>query len=152
MKDAAHQVRTGAVRGAILARQKDGLPLLEEYLRNSEYVLFAAACRTSMEMPGTEATVALTSALGQLPAENQILVIYALGWRADPAAVPALSVAAKGGAKTVRLAAIRALAQVGHPSAAPLLEELVKDSDPELSQAARESLARWQEPQTQPAP
>lgn len=152
MNNTAHQVRTGAVRGAILAHQKDGLPLLKEYLRNSDYVLFAAACRTSLEMPGTEVTQILASALGQLPAENQILVIQTLGRRADPAAVPALSITAKGGVKKVRLAAIRSLAEVGHVSAALLLEGLATDSDPELSQAAKESLASLQDPQTQPAP
>jgi len=140
---APHQVRTGALRGAILALGKDGLALLREHLRSDDYILFAAAVQTSLEMRGGEVTKALTSALKGLPADNQIMVIWALGKRADPGALPALFAAAKSGEKSVRIAAIRALPQVGDASAAPVLRALVADSDAEISRAAKESLAGY---------
>jgi HEAT repeat protein len=138
-----HQVRTGAVRGAILARGKDGLTLLREYLHSGDYLLFSAAVQAAMELPRDKVvTEVLTAELTKLPADNQILVIQTLGKRADPAALPALFALAKGGDKTgVRLAAIRALSAIGHASAVPVLVGLFADADRQISEAARESLA-----------
>ncbi len=140
---AAHQVRGGALRGAILLRGKNGLALLRQHLQSDDYILFSAAVQTSQEMQGGDVTKALVSALKGLPADNRILVIWALGKRADPAALPTLFAAAKGGEKSVRIAAIRALPQIGHVSAAPVLRASLADADPEISQAAKESLAAF---------
>ena len=60
---------------------------------------------------------------------------------ADPAALPTLFAAAKGGEKSVRIAAIRALPQIGDASAVPVLEALLADADGEISRAAKEGLA-----------
>jgi HEAT repeat protein len=159
--DAPHQVRAGALRGAILARgnagkmpkragetsrqflerRNDGVSLLLKYLQNENYILFSAACQTALEMPGSEVTQALTAAVSQLPADNQILVIWTLGKRADPAALPALFALAKKGEKSVRVEAIRALPQIGDAAAAPVLAGLLEDSDGEISKAAQEALA-----------
>ncbi len=138
-----HQVRGGALRGAILARGKDGVALLRQHLVSDDYILFSAAVQTSLEMPGGEVTEALTSALKGLAADNQIMVIWALGKRADPAVLPVLFAAAKGGEKPVRIAAIRALPQVGDASAVPVLKTLAADADSEISRAAQESLAAF---------
>ena len=140
---APHQVRGGALRGAILVRGKEGVALLGQHLRSDDYILFSAAVQTSLVMSGENVTKALTSALKGLPADNRILVIWALGKRADPAALPTLFAAAKGGEKSVRIAAIRALPQIGDASAAPVLKALVADADKEISQAAQESLAAF---------
>jgi len=140
-RDASHQVRAGALRGAILARGKDGVALLQEHLRSDDYVLFSAACQTSLEMPGEQVTRALTAELNQLPADNKILVIWTLGKRADAGGLPALFALAKKGEKTVRLEAIRALPQVPDASAVPVLVELMGDADTQISQAAQDGLA-----------
>lgn len=140
-RDASHQVRAGALRGAILARGKDGVALLREHLRSKDYVLFSAACQTSLEMPGEEITQALTAELNQLPADNKILVIWTLGKRADASALPALFALAKKDEKTVRLEAVRALPQIPDASAVPVLAELMGDADTQISQAAQDGLA-----------
>ena len=142
--DGPHQVRGGALRGAILARGKDGVALLREHLRSNDYILFSAACQTALELPGAEVTKALTAEIGELPADNQILVIQTLGKRADPGALPALFALAKKGNKSVRAEAIRALPQIGSAdggSAAPVLSELLADADGDISKAAKEALA-----------
>jgi len=139
--DDPHQVRGGAVRGAILARGGEGAALVREYLRSDSYIMFSAACQAALEMPGEQVTQALTAELKQLPADNQILVIWMLGRRGDPAAIPALSSAAKEGEKSVRIAAIKAMPEIGHASAVPVLSGLLGDDDSEISQAAREALA-----------
>ncbi len=139
--DAPHQVRGGALRGAILTRGKDGAVLLREHLRSKDYIMFSAAVQTAQELPGAEVTQALTAELNRLPADNQILVIQTLGKRADASASPALFALAGNSEKSVRIAAIKSLAEIGHSSAVPVLAELLNDTDGEISQAAQESLA-----------
>ena len=138
---APHQVRGGALRGAILTRGKDGVPLLREHVSSDDYILFSAAVQAAQELPGAEVTEALTAGLNELPADNQILVIQTLGKRADAAALPVLFALASSGSKAVRVAAIRALPEIGHPSAVPVLEGLLADADDEISQAAQEGFA-----------
>ena len=138
---APHQVRTAALRGAILTRQDAGLPLLVQALHNDDFVLFLAAARTAQEMPGSQVIRVLAKELASLPADRQIVVIQTLGKRADDAAVPALLTAARNGEKPVRVAAIRALAEIGKPAALPVLVDSLDDADHEIAQAAQESLA-----------
>lgn len=143
--ETAHHIRTGALRGAILARGADGLSLLKEQLRNEDYLSFAAAVRTTYEMPGNGATEALGERLPQLTdPDRQRLVILALGKRTDAAAVQALAAAAKNAAKPIRVAAIKALAETGNPGAASVLSDLLDQGDREISQAALESFASLQ--------
>lgn len=141
LPNAPHQVRAGALRGAILARGKDGLKLMQEALRGDDYILTAAAARTAMEMPGPEVTSALTEVLSQLSADKQILVIQTFGKRADAAALPALFAATKSGPAPVRVAAVRALPEIGQASAVPVLVALMSDSESAVAKAAQESLA-----------
>jgi HEAT repeat protein len=135
----AHQVRGGALRGAILTRGKDGVTLLREHLRSKDYIMFSAAVQAAQEMEGGEVTKALTDGLKGLAADNQILVILALGKRGDASAVPALSSLAERGDKSVRIAAIKALPDIGDASAIPVLLGLMGDN--EISQTAQEALA-----------
>jgi len=138
---AAHQVRGGAVRGAILTRGRDGVALLREYLQNKDYIMFSAAVQTAQEMKGSEVTKALTAGLKGLSADNQILIIQTLGKRGDSAALPALSALAKSGAKSVRVAAIKAMPDIGNASAVTVLVDLLADADTEISKSAQEALA-----------
>ena len=138
---APHQVRTAALRGAILTRQEAGLPLLAPALHSDDYTMALAAVRTAQEMPGTPVTRLLAGELAGLPADRKILVIQTLAKRGDDAASPALFAAARNGEKPVRLEAIRALAEMGNPSALPVLMDLLSDTDHDIAQAAQEGLA-----------
>jgi HEAT repeat protein len=146
-----HQVRAGGLRGAVLTRGKDGLPLLMQAVRGDDFVLVEAAARIAMEMPGPDAVQALAAELGKLPADKQILVIQVLGKRGGAAALPALFAVAKSGEKAVRVAAIRALPEIGDASAAPVLVQLLADADREVAQAAQEDLATLPGPQVDAA-
>lgn len=139
--DGPHQVRAGALQGAILARDNEGLALLEEHLRNNDYILFSTAVQTSQAIPGAEATKALLDAMKGLPADNQILVIQALGLRGDKGAMPPLLAAARSGLMPVRVAAVRAATEIGDASAVPVLVQLLDDPDKEMAAIAQESLA-----------
>src|ERR1035437_9208848 len=88
--EAPQQVRTAALRGAILTRQEDGLPLLALALHSYDYSQVCAAARTAQEMPGASVTRLLTSELAGLPADRQVLLIQTLAKRGDDTPVPAL--------------------------------------------------------------
>jgi len=138
---APHQIRAGSLRGAILARGNAGLPLLLGGLRSEDFILVDAAIRTAQELPGTEISAALASELPKLSTDKQILVVQTFAWRKDAAALPALTAAAKSGDVTVRVAAVRAMTQIGAPAAAPVLVGLLGDPDKAISQAAQDGLA-----------
>jgi HEAT repeat protein len=150
--EAPHQVRGGALRGAILARpQKDGLQLLQKNLLSEDWILFSAAVQTSQELPGEEATKVLAGQLEEMPADNQILVIQTLGMRGDPAALEALFALAGSGPKSVRLQAIRALPEIADPSAVPVFVELLDDDDGEIAKTAQGALAALPGPEADKA-
>jgi len=139
--DGAHQVRAGGLRGAILARGKDGVPLLQEHLRSNDYILFSAAVQTSQAMPGAEVTNALVDAMKGLPVDNQIVVLQTLSLRGDKRALPALLTTAQSGPSPIRLAAVRAVTEMGDASAVPMLVQLLDDPDKEISTTTQECLA-----------
>lgn len=143
LKNAPHQVRSGALAGAILARGAEGLPLLRESLASADYAVFATAVRVAMESPLPQAGELLIAALGQAQAsaDRQIMIIQALGDRREAAAVPALLALAKAGDANVRLAAIRAMAPINSPAALPALVGLMGDSNSAVAQAAADSLS-----------
>lgn len=138
---APQQVRAGALRGALLTRGNEGVPLLSEAIRSDDYVLVAAAALTAIEMPGASVTKALVDELGRQSADKQILLIQTLGKRGDTSALPALMAQAREGAKAVRLAAISALPEIGGAQAVPTLAELLFNADPQIAVAAKSSLA-----------
>lgn len=138
---APQQVRTAALRGAILIRQQQGLPLLSLALHNDDFTLVLAAARIAQEMPGPEVTRLLATELPGLASDRQIVVIQTLARRADAAALPALFVVARTGEKPVRDEAIRAFAPIGNVAALPVLVELLGDADKDIATAAQESLA-----------
>lgn len=143
LSPAPQQVRAGALRGAILCRQKAGIPLLLEGLRSPDYVLTAAAARTAIEMRGAEVTAALAAELPKLPVDKQILVIKTLGYRGDAAAGPALLPLADKGSDAVRLAAIHNLTHLAYAPVLPLLAKLSLTAEGELANVARACLGSF---------
>jgi len=139
--DSPHQVRAGALRGAILSRGDGGGKLLGEYLQSDDYIMFSAAVQTAQEMTGSNVTKVLCNGLRNLSADNKILVLQTLGKRGDSAASSSLVRAAQSGPKPVRIAAIEALAEIGDASAVDPLTSLLADSDSDIAKAAQEAFA-----------
>jgi len=140
---APHQVRAGALRGAILNRPSDqAMTLLKQSLHGTDFVLVDAAIRAAMEMPGTDVTAALVSDFAHYSDDLKLLVIQALGKRGESGlAVNFLKGANSQETPPIRLAAIRALAEIGDASSVPHFAGLMSDSNPEVAQAAQEALA-----------
>ena len=131
-----------ATRGAILARQAGGIPLLLETLHSADNAVFAIGLRTARELPGQAVTEALAAELNKTAPERQGPLLLALADRGDASAMPAVFAAAKSGSKNLRLAAISMIERMGDASGVPLLLDLTADSDQELSKAAKAGLAR----------
>ncbi len=140
---APQQVRAGALRGAILMRREEGIPLMIEAIRGADYVLTAAAARASMEMSGPEVTAVLARELPRLPADKQVLLVNTLGRRGDASAGPALLALAAKGPDAVRLAAIRNVTHLGYAPALTLLAELALSGEGDLASVARECLGSF---------
>lgn len=129
-----------ATRGAILARNLDGIPLLLEQLRAPEKAMFQIGLFTARELKGREVDQALAAELDKAAPERAALLIYAMADRST-VDMPAILKAAKAGQPTVRLAAINALGMVGNASCVPVLLDIAGEPESELSKAAKSTLA-----------
>jgi HEAT repeat protein len=131
-----------ATRGAILARQAAGVPLLVEQLKSTDKALFGIGLTVARELPGPEATEAVAAEMGKAASDRQALMLLALADRGDAKALPAVLAVAKSGAKHVRTAAMAALERFGNASCLPVLLEAAIEADAELAQTAKATLAR----------
>jgi HEAT repeat protein len=129
-------------RGAILARQSGGIPLLVEQLRSADQAFFGIGLRTARELSGADATKAVVAELHSARTDRQPLILLALADRNDPAALSTIVEAARTGSKELRLTAVGVLDRLGKPSCTPVLLEVAADNDPALAQAALAALAR----------
>ena len=154
----SEQRRAEAARGAILARGRDGLPLLVELLQSPAKRSFNMGLFTARELAsGVDRDAALAyevdlailkslaaAAAGDAPATRRSLLIDLLADRnasgASAAVLQALLDAARWGSGDVRGAAIRAVGRCGDAaSAAGLLE--IATSTPELTPLVRQAVA-----------
>jgi HEAT repeat protein len=129
-----------ATRGAILARNLDGIPLLLEQLRAPDKAMFQIGLSTARELKGREVDQALAAELDKAAPERAALLIYAMADRST-VDMPAILKAAKAGQPAVRLAAINALGMVGNASCVPVLLDIAGEAESELSKAAKSTLA-----------
>jgi HEAT repeat protein len=100
-----------ATRGAILARQSDGVPLLLETLRSTDPAMVGIGLRTARELPGLAVTETLAAELGKTSPGRQGPLLMALADRNDAAVLPAVLASAKSGSKNLRLVAIEVMAR-----------------------------------------
>jgi HEAT repeat protein len=136
------QKQLEAIRGAILARQSAGLPLLLEQLRSPDKVLFGIGLRTARELPGRDVTEALAAELHRCSPERQSFLLLALADRTDAAVMPAVLQAAGSGPQKLRLTAIGVLDRQGTFASMPVLLSAAADADTQVAQAALGALTR----------
>jgi len=131
-----------AIRGAILARGSDGIPLLVEQLESNGRDRLGIGLRTARELPGSNVTKALAAELNRLPVNRQPLLLLALADRKDAVVLPTVLKAAKSGAKPLRITAIGLLIHLGTVSCVPAVLDAAFEGDAELTAAAQETLER----------
>ncbi|MCF7973202.1 MAG: DUF1080 domain-containing protein [Phycisphaerae bacterium] len=134
-----YQVHVAAVRGAILSRGAGGVSLWRDILRD-EPSMAADLMGISLAIPSQAMTRAMVRELAQANPQTKLRLVQTLGLRGDVTATPALTPLAHTGPVNLRIAAIVSLVQLGSPPSIPVLLELVKDSDPAASSAARTGL------------
>jgi len=140
--DVPDQRHLEAIRGAILARQSAGVPLLIEQLRSQDRKRFGVGLRTARELVGRDVTEALAAELTRLNPDRRAMLLLAIADRNDSAALATVHKAAQGGPKELRITAINILIHLGDVSCAPVLLDAAIEDDAELKQAAMETLIR----------
>jgi len=125
-------------------QSNEAVGIVLDILRSDDQEMQAAAIAMVKEMPGTEVTKALAAELPNLSAKSQVQLLSALGDRGDVAARPAVVAAVKSENQSVRIAALRALGQLGDDSSVKLLAQAAADSTGAEQKAARDSLYRLQ--------
>jgi HEAT repeat protein len=130
-----------ATRGAILARGRDGIPLLVEQLHADDRALFRLALGTAREFPGSEIDQVLVTEMTKSPDDRAALIVQAMADRKDTVVLTAILKAAEQGPLAVRLSAVDALARVGDVTCLNSLLKIAVDKDAELSVAAKNTLA-----------
>jgi HEAT repeat protein len=113
-----------------------------DILRSDDQEMQTAAIAMVKEMPGTQVTEALAKELPNLSAKSQVQLLSALGDRGDAAARPAVVAAVKSEDQSVRIAALRALGQLGDDSSVGLLAQSAAGATGAEQKAARDSLYR----------
>jgi len=139
----------------VLAAQDDAVAIVIDVLKGNDQAMQAAVIAMVREMPGTEITQALARELPNLSAAGQVQLLSALGDRGDPAALPAVTTAANAADQSVRIAALKALGQLGDVSSPPyvwrILAQKAAAAGGEEQKAARESLYRLRGPEVDKA-
>ena len=131
-----------ATRGAILARNAAGLPLLLEQLRSPDKARFSIGLRTARELAGPEVTRALADELWKTGPERQPYLLLALADRGETQALPTVLEAAARGPQRLRLVAVGILDRYGNLSSVPALLQTAAAGDAQLASAALAALAR----------
>jgi HEAT repeat protein len=131
-----------AIRGAILARQSAGLPLLIEQLRSGNKERFGIGLRAARELGGRNVTEALAVELDRLSSDRRPLLLLALADRSDSAVLPIVQKMAQSGSEDLRITAINILIHLGNVSCVPVLLEAATEDDANLEKAAIETLVR----------
>ena len=140
--DVPNQRHLEAIRGAILARQSAGVPLLIEQLRSEDRKRLGIGLRTARELPGRDVTEALAVELARLSPDRRPMLLLAMADRNDSAVLPTVLKAAQSGPKDLRITAINILIRLGDVSCVPVLLNAATEDDAMLEQAATETLVR----------
>jgi HEAT repeat protein len=127
---------------AVALAQQEAIDIVIEALKSNDPAMQAGAIALVRDIPGKEITEALAKQLPNLPAAGQVQLLSAFADRADAAALPAVIKAADSGDESVRIAAIKAVGQLGDASSVSLLSSRAALASGEEQKAARESLYR----------
>ncbi|MEI7947134.1 MAG: family 16 glycoside hydrolase [bacterium] len=133
-------IRMEAMRGLIVAKQDDGIPLLIEQLKSDDAGMVAVAMGLDHDMPGQKLTKALAAELSKLPPEKQVYMIDALAVRQDKSVVPTLLALTRSSSTNVCIAAIDALTHLVDASSLPQLVEIAVAPDSEIARAAQSAI------------
>jgi HEAT repeat protein len=132
--------------GASENSQDDAVAMILDILRSDDQQMQTVAISMIRDLQGTKVTEALAEELPNLSITSQMQLISALGDRGDSAALPAVVNAIKSSEPSVRIAALKALRQLGGASSVNLLAKTAASTKGQEQKAARDSLYRLRGP------
>jgi HEAT repeat protein len=151
MAAAAVGLPGAVVAGAADQPNQDIINMVIDALKSNDPQMQSGAIAIVRDVPGPEVTKALAEELPKLSATGQVQLLSALADRGDGTALPAVIEAGKSQDESVRVAALRAIGQLGGVSNVPLLAERAAASKGAEQKAAREGLYRLRGPQVDAA-
>jgi HEAT repeat protein len=122
--------------------QQEAIDIVIDALKSNDPAMQAGAIALVRDIPGREITEALAKHLPNLPAAGQVQLLSAFADRADAAALPAVIKASDSADESVRIAALKAVGQLGDASSVSLLSGRAAQTSGDEQKAARESLYR----------
>ena len=120
----------------------EAVEIVLDILKSGDQEMQAVAIAMVKDMPGAEVTKALVKELPNLSAASQVQLLSAFSDRGDAAALPAVITAVKAENESVRIAALKAVGQLGDESSVDLLARVAAVIRGAEQKAARESLYR----------
>lgn len=124
----------------------DAVAIVIDALKGEDETMQSVAIALVRDIPGEEVTKALAKELPNLSAKGQVQLLSALGDRGDKAALPAVVTATKAKDGSVRIAALKAVGELGDARSVGLLAEAAGKSRGAEQKAAQESLYRLSGP------
>lgn len=125
--------------------------LVLEELKSGDAERQAGAIAIVRDIPGAEITQALAAELPKLSSPVQVQLLSTLADRGDRAALPAVMAAGAYADESVRVAALKAVGQLGHASHVLFLAQRAAETRGAEQAAARESLYRLRGAETDAA-
>ncbi len=141
----------GVAAAAADSGSQDIIPIVIDALKSNDPEMQSGVMGIVRSVPGPEFTKALVATLPTLSATGQVQLLAALGDRNDPAALPAVLQASSAPDESVRVAALRAVGQLGTSANVPLLAERAAAARGIEQKAAREGLYRLRGPEVDAA-
>jgi HEAT repeat protein len=136
------RLRLAGLRGIVAAGGERAAPVLVEAIRRTDEELRRAAIGLTTTVQGRNATEMFVALLPSLPAQDQALLLKALGSRGDAGALRAAAAATKSEDETVRVAALEALGTLGDHTAALFLAKAAAEAGGNEKRIAQASLVR----------
>ena len=121
---------------------QDIIQIVIDALKSNDPEMQSGVMGIVRSIPGPEFTKALVAELPKLSATGQVQLLSALGDRNDATALPAVIEASKAQDESIRVAALRAIGQLGTAANVGLLAERAAAGKGAEQKAARESLYR----------
>ncbi|MBM4033482.1 MAG: DUF1080 domain-containing protein [Planctomycetes bacterium] len=142
--------RIAALAGLVKTRREKAAPMAIEALTDPNPQLRGAARALARQFAGKEFAASLLSLLKKADAQAQVAIIETLAERRDAAALEPVTKLTESLDDPVRLAAIRALGQLGNRTTLDLLARLAAEGTGAAQQTAKEAIATLRERSTSP--
>lgn len=135
-----------ATLGAILSRRTEGVAMIIDKLGSDNERIRFAALTSARRIQGDGIVAALIEGIDRVPTQTKSLYLIALGDREDDAFIQPMIAAIASESTDVRLAAIGVLQKIGGPSSVDALIAAANDDVTPVAEAARNTLARLDDP------